>query len=171
MISLKEYAKKKNVSYEAVRKQVNRYREDLGTHLVKTDRTQFLDEEAEAFLDARRAANPVVVVEQEKDDKIKELERQNINLLTKVAEQADKIAELLEYKADNAVLIAQAESKLLLAEKDKEAAVAEAQAAAAEDKAAAVEQARAEMQAEIDRLRSELETEKQKSWLKKLFRR
>ena len=49
MISLKDYAKKKNVSYEAVRKQVNRYRDELGDHLYKKDRTQYLDEEGEAF--------------------------------------------------------------------------------------------------------------------------
>ena len=39
MISLKDYAKNKGVSYEAVRKQVSRYREELEGHIQKVNRT------------------------------------------------------------------------------------------------------------------------------------
>ncbi len=91
MISLKDYAKKKNVSYEAVRKQVNRYRDDLGNHLYKKDRTQYLDEEGEAFLDQKRASNPVVLVEYDKDEQIEELNRQNEALKIKVMELQDQL--------------------------------------------------------------------------------
>ena len=54
MVSLKEYAKNKGVSYEAVRKQVNRYKDELKGHISKVNRTQYLDEEAVAFLDSKR---------------------------------------------------------------------------------------------------------------------
>lgn len=91
MISLKDYAKKKNVSYEAVRKQVNRYRDELGDHLYKKDRTQYLDEEGEAFLDQKRASNPVVLVEHDKDEQIEELNRQNEALKIKVMELQDQL--------------------------------------------------------------------------------
>ena len=44
MVTLKEYAEKKSISYEAVRKQVSRYREELGDHIKKEGRTQYLDD-------------------------------------------------------------------------------------------------------------------------------
>lgn len=33
MITLKEYAEKKHVSYEVIRRDVNRFRKELGEHL------------------------------------------------------------------------------------------------------------------------------------------
>lgn len=89
MISLKEYAKKHNVSYEAVRKQVNRYREELGEHLYKVDRTQYLDEAGEDFLDQKRASNPVVIIEHDKDEQIEKLKQQNEALKAKVIQLQD----------------------------------------------------------------------------------
>lgn len=91
MISLKDYAKKKNVSYEAVRKQVNRYRDELGDHLYKKERTQYLDEEGEAFLDEKRASNPVILVEHDKDEQIEELTHQNEALKIKIMELQDQL--------------------------------------------------------------------------------
>lgn len=91
MISLKDYAKKKNVSYEAVRKQVNRYRDELGDHLYKKDRTQYLDEEGEAFLDKKRSSNPVILVEHDKDEQIESLQMQNNNLQIKIMELQEQL--------------------------------------------------------------------------------
>lgn len=91
MITLKDYAEKKHISYEAVRKQVNRYRDELGDHLYKQGRTQFLDPEGEAFLDEKRASNPIVVMEHDKDDRIAELEAQNEALKVKVMQLQDLI--------------------------------------------------------------------------------
>ena len=91
MITLKEYAEKKSISYEAVRKQVSRYREELGDHIKKEGRTQYLDDWAEEFLDDRRASNVVVMYEHAKDERIEELEQQNQNLRLKVMELQEKI--------------------------------------------------------------------------------
>lgn len=109
MISLKEYAKKKNISYEAVRKQVNRYRDELGEHLSKQGRTQFLDEEAEQFLDDKRAANPVIIVEHDKDEQIEQLKAENKNLLLKVA----ALQEQLLQEKDNVKMLQQEKIELL----------------------------------------------------------
>lgn len=113
IISLKDYAKQNNVSYEAVRQQVVRYADELGEHIIKDGRQQFLDEEAVAFLDGKRQKNPVVIVQQDKDEQIKELELQIKELLVKTAAQADRISELSEWKADNAVAIAEANQRQL----------------------------------------------------------
>ena len=177
MVTLKEYAKNQNISYEAVRKQVARYKDALGDHIIVNGKTQYLDEHAVKFLDGKRAVNAVHIIEHDKDEQIEDLKRQNENLLIKVAEQADKIAGLAEWKADNVALIAQAENRILIAEKKTETkvavAVAEVKRSVAEERLLAVEQAKAELREqynrEIEQIRAELEAEKQKSWVQKLF--
>ena len=121
LISLKDYAAMHNISYEAVRQQVVRYADDLQGHIVKNGRQQLLDDVAVAFLDEKRQKNPVSIIQMDKDQEIEDLHRENENLLRKIAVQADKIAELAQWKADQAVLIAEATHKqLLLDEKAKE---------------------------------------------------
>ena len=63
MVTIKEYAKNKGVSYEAVRKQLNRYSGELKGHITKVGRTQYLDDDAVQFLDSKRAENPIIVME------------------------------------------------------------------------------------------------------------
>lgn len=91
MITIRDYAKKHNISYEAVRKQVNRYKNELGEHLFKQGRVQYLDDEAENFLDNKRADNPIILIEHDKDDRIKELEEQNEALKTKIIQLQEQI--------------------------------------------------------------------------------
>lgn len=86
MISMKDYALKHNISYEAVRKQVKRYQNELQSHIHKVGRTNYLDEEAEAFLDDKREKNPVVVVEDGRKDEIQRLHDENKALLLKITE-------------------------------------------------------------------------------------
>lgn len=100
MISLKDYAAQKNVSYEAVRKQVTRYKEDLEEHIVLDGRQQFLDDEAVAFLDSKRQKNPVILYQQSKDDEIAALKEEREQLILKVAAQAERIADLTQFKLE-----------------------------------------------------------------------
>lgn len=44
MVSIRDYAKMNNVSYEAIRQQVKRYEDELNGHIIKQNRTQFLDD-------------------------------------------------------------------------------------------------------------------------------
>lgn len=113
VISIKDYAKQNNISYEAVRQQVVRYKKELEGHLIKDGRQQFLDEEAVSFLDAKRQKNPVAIIQMDKDERIENLERENKNLLIKIAEQAEELR-----TADKA--LAEVNVLLLNAAKDKE---------------------------------------------------
>lgn len=113
VISLKDYAAQNNISYEAVRQQVVRYKDELAGHVIRDGRQQFLDEDAVAFLDAKRQKNPVAIIQMDKDEQIEALEDQVKQLLVKTAAQADRISELAEWKADNALLIAGAEQNRL----------------------------------------------------------
>lgn len=98
MITLKDYAKQHNVTYEAIRSQVNRYREQLGDHIIQDGRQQFLDDYAVAFLDEKRQKNPVVMYQLDKDEQIKKLEEENKSLLGKLAERDEQVLNLMEYK-------------------------------------------------------------------------
>lgn len=97
MISLKDYAAKNHVSYEAVRQQVKRYAGELEGHIIKISRTQYLDDEAVAFLDAKRKVHPVIVQETSKDQEIQALQDENKALLLKVTELQDQLLREREF--------------------------------------------------------------------------
>lgn len=159
IVSLKEYAEQKNVSYEAVRQQVVRYKNDLGDHIIHDGRQQFLDEEAVAFLDEKRQKNPVTVIQQDKNERLEALEEQVKQLLLKTAAQADHIAELSEWKAEKAVAIAGVEQqKLLLEERTKRMEQLESAAKEAMDKLQEAENAAREAE---DKLRQAEERARQ----------
>jgi len=115
VVSLKEYAKNKGVSYEAVRKQVNRYKDELKGHISKVNRTQYLDEEAVAFLDSKRAESPIIIMESGKDEEIQRLEMENKALLLKVAE----LQEALLKEKDQVKLLQNEKIELLEAKNQK----------------------------------------------------
>ena len=104
MITIKDYAKGRGISYEAARQQISRYMERevdgfrLADHISKVDRTQYLDDEAVAFLDERRAKNPVIIQQEERDETIDRL-RAEVDLLQKrlIAAQ-DEYRDLLKEK-------------------------------------------------------------------------
>ena len=116
MVSLREYAKNKGISYEAVRKQVSRYKNELDGHIFKNGRTQFLDEEALSFLDKKRADSPIIVMETSKDEEIERLQEENKALLLKITQLQDQL--LLEKEQ---VKTLQCEKIALLEEKKEEA--------------------------------------------------
>lgn len=91
MISLKDYAKSKKISYEAVRKQVARYKTELEGHISKIHRTQYLDDAAIKFLDEKRAINPVAIIQIDKDEEIERLKEENKSLLVNVATLQDSL--------------------------------------------------------------------------------
>lgn len=116
LISIKDYAQQNHITYEAVRKQVTRYREELGDHIVKDGRQQFLDEYAVAFLDERRQKNPIIIYQQSKDEQIEEMENTIKRLLAESTELNQKIAALYEEKAKTAQLLAEANANKLALE-------------------------------------------------------
>ncbi len=92
LVTIKEYAKKKKVTYEAVRKQIQKYKDnELKDHIVHQGRTQYLDEYAVDFLDKRRKESPIMVRQTDRDDEIQRLQNENKALLVKVAELQDAL--------------------------------------------------------------------------------
>lgn len=155
MVSIKDFARDFGVSYEAVRKQIKRYEDELQGHIHRQGRTQYLDDVAVAFLSEHRAPAPVAIyTEDAMLKKIQELEAEVKGLLTVKADQAEKIAELSEWKAEKALAIAEAnQTRLALeaaeaAQKDLEADKDEALAEAARNAQKASEEAQRAEQAE-----------------------
>ena len=178
-ISLKEYAKQKNISYEAVRQQVNRYAEDLENHIVKDGKQQLLDEEAVAFLDAKRKKNPAAIYQAEKDETINQLEEENKNLFIELVSTQK---ELIIAQKENRRLIDQS-AKIALLEVDNEAAKKKAAAAeeeaetlrcvadlTAQERDMAIERAEA-AEAEAAAAKAELEAFRALPWYKKIFKK
>lgn len=93
MITIKDYAAEKNVTYEAVRKQIVRYKKELKNHIVKKNRTQFLDEYAVNFLNDRRKENAITVINTERTEYIKELEQDNRRLYKKIEQLQEQLLE------------------------------------------------------------------------------
>ena len=118
MISIKDYAQENGVSYEAVRQQVVRYKEELAGHIRKQGRTQYLDDVAVAILNDHRAQNPVVVYNKDAGEqlrnlqaKVEELTEENRSLLKALNGAKDRIIELQE---NQGLLEAAREEKAIL---------------------------------------------------------
>lgn len=75
-ISIRDYAKKHGVSYEAVRKQIKRYNAELSSHISTVGKKMYLDDVAVAFLDDRRQHNPVFISQQSDNEQLADLRLQ-----------------------------------------------------------------------------------------------
>ena len=112
MITIKDYAKQKGVSYEAIRKQIKRYEDELEGHLVKQNRFLMLDDEAVRFLDGKRSENPVIVYEQNKDEELEQLRHENKVLLIQMNTVQDQLG-----KVQQKLIAEMNTTKLLTSEK------------------------------------------------------
>jgi len=158
MLTIAEYAKSRSVSYEAVRKQINRYSIELDGHISRQGRTQYLDSEAEAFLDSRRQKDPVFVLDdrdrvlQEKEQRIAELE----DLLQKMT---------LKYQAEHAVAMIAEERQVMIADqKEQIQLLIGDRQKVEEEKDAAVKQAH-DLELDLLEARKEKELEEEKNRL------
>lgn len=112
MITIKDYAKQKGVSYEAIRKQIKRYDAELEGHLIKQNRFFMLDDEAVQFLDGKRSENPVIVYEQNKDEELEQLRQENKMLLIQMNTVQDQLG-----KVQQKLIAEMSTTKLLTQEK------------------------------------------------------
>ena len=101
LVTLKQYAEEHKISYEAVRKQVIRYAEELSDHIIKQDRTQYLDPWAVEFLTNRRRESPIVLMNMDQSVENKrlkeEVESLRVKLMTaqnELLKEKDRIIEL-----------------------------------------------------------------------------
>lgn len=101
MLSFKDYATQHNISYESVRKQADKYKVQLDGHITVQNKTRYLDEFAISFLDEHRGAVGVTAVilheeVQSKTERNEQLEKENKELLRKIALLQDQVIHLQE---------------------------------------------------------------------------
>lgn len=123
-ITFKEFARKHSISYEAVRKQVIRYQDQLGDHVIKYGRQQCLDEWAVEFLEQHRRENPVTAVREDQNDALQQLQEENNRLKNEILKlQSEIIAgqnQILELQTDNSNLLeAKIRNEYLLEDKNR----------------------------------------------------
>ena len=159
MISIKDYAKSHGISYEAVRQQVSRYagREIdgfcLADHITKVDRTQYIDDEGAAFLDSRRAKNPVIIQQEERDETIERLRARVDELQARLITAQDEYRVLMEEKHE-----IEMREQALIADKQM---IDEIRAETAEAVARAEEAEKAQKRAEEDATNARIRTDQE----------
>ena len=161
MITIKDYAKGRGISYEAARQQISRYMEReidgfrLADHISKVDRTQYLDDEAVTFLDERRAKNPVIIQQEERDETIERLRRRVDDLQTRLlAAQDEYKALLLEKHAIEMREQALIADRQKIDELKEARELAERQAAQAAEREKTAEEARKKAETEAEAARN-----------------
>jgi len=92
--SIKQFAEEQNVSYEAIRRQIVKYSDELKDHIVRKNRTQYLDEWAINFLKEKRKESPIVLMNMDQNEEIEELKAQVDLLKSKLLVAQDQIISL-----------------------------------------------------------------------------
>ena len=119
-ITLRDFARQKGVTYEAIRRQASKYENELRGHIVIRDRTKYLDEYAQEFLSERRRLSPVVVKVEENQEELEELRSSVESLRAKLALAQDELL-----KSQARVISLQDERTTLIESSSKYAALLE----------------------------------------------
>lgn len=152
LISLKQYADKKEISYEAVRKLVKRHEKDLAGHIVIRSGVRYLDEEAIRILQERRRTSPVVVRVEDQSEELDILRR-------KLEEAKTEIMKLQQARiADQARIIALQDEVKLGIEAKAEFDAAQAARTAAEARAEELQRQHDADRQQLDQAKAELES-------------
>lgn len=91
MVTLKQYADSQKITYEAVRRQVVRYKEELKGHIVINRRAQYLDQYAVDFLNTKRRESPIILMQQNLDEEVTELREQVEQLKNQLLEAQNQL--------------------------------------------------------------------------------
>lgn len=152
LITIKQYAEDQGISYEAVRKQVVRYSDELSGHIVKRDRRQFLDQWAVDFLTEKRRQSPVVVVSMDRSEENERLREEIDSLRVKLMTAQN---ELLSEK--DRVIQLQDEAKKMIEDQSRYTALLEDNKAK-EEKLKEAESREADLSRQIEEKDDQLQT-------------
>ena len=116
MITIRDYAKSRNISYEAVRQSIKRHKDELSDLISKQGKTQYLTDAAVEILDRYRLKGKVSVYDRTADDTSTDTDTVDL-LKNQIIVLQQRIIEL---QAESKIGI-EAQAKLQLIEADKEA--------------------------------------------------
>lgn len=122
MITIKEYARQRGKTVQAVYQQVKRKSnsEKLKGHIyiqtINDKETTMLDDEAVAILEKASSSTPVIIEQTDTKEQLEQLQQENKALLIKVAEQAE---EYMQYIKETTLELQEIKAQLALAEKSQ----------------------------------------------------
>ena len=151
LVTIKQYAEDQGISYEAVRKQVVRYSDELSGHIIKRDRRQFLDQWAVDFLTEKRRQSPVVLVNMDQSEENERLREEIDSLRVKLMTAQN---ELLSEK--DRVIQLQDEAKKMIEDQSRYTALLEDNKAK-EEKLREAESREADLSRQIETIQTEAE--------------
>ena len=96
LVTIKQFADSQGISYEAVRKQLHKYSEELSGHVIPKDRTRYLDEVAVKFLQERRRESPIILQNMDQGEEISRLMDQVEYLRAQLVSAQNKLLESQE---------------------------------------------------------------------------
>lgn len=96
MITIQELAREQNVTYEAIRKSVARYKDELEGHTIKKNRKIYLDDEGADFLRSKRRESPLVIIDQSEKDELRTAREEADMLRAALLESQQKVIQLQE---------------------------------------------------------------------------
>lgn len=96
LMSIREFADLQGITYEACRKQVARYSEELSGHVIQKNRTRYLDEVAVKFLQERRRESPIILQNMDQGEEISRLQEQMDALKAQLVSAQNKLLESQE---------------------------------------------------------------------------
>ena len=96
LVTIKQFADSQGITYEAVRKQVVRFSEELSGHVIRKNRTQYLDEVAVKFLQERRRESPIILQNMDQGEEISRLMDQVESLRAQLVSAQNKLLESQE---------------------------------------------------------------------------
>ena len=108
VMTIRQYAQQKGVSYEAIRKQIKRYQDDLRDHIIIKNRTMYLDEQGVEFLDKKRNDNSVISRRDDAEEELKALRQQVDALRSKIVELQEAVIK----SKDDVIALSEANRKL-----------------------------------------------------------
>lgn len=115
-MTIKEYSKSRGISYEATRKTISKYHDELKGHITNKGRSRVLDDTAISILDNHRGKGSITPSDQINQEQIyiKQLQMENMELLRKIVELQETSRQVL---IDNATIRANLESETRTTEK------------------------------------------------------
>ena len=127
LMTIKQFAEDQGISYEAVRKQVSRYSEELSGHILKQNRTQYLDEKAVEFLKERRRESPIVLQTMDQGEEISRLRDQVESLKAQLMTAQNELLKSQDerLKAQDRIIELQDEAKKTLEDRARYTALLE----------------------------------------------
>ena len=115
MITIKDYATKRDTTTQAIYKLIKKHSKELEGHITKQNGVKVIDKQGEEYLDTITNKNQPVPIDKQQQEKIEKLERELESAKSKVAELYEEMRQ-----KDNYIIGLQQSNQVLMLELKEE---------------------------------------------------